>query len=291
MELFKNNIANNDLEAYLLGFIYADGYITSKRNGKYYILGISLSIKDIDILKDIAKIFNKEIKIKENKCNNKKYLYCQLLICDVNFVSKMISMGIYPQKTYNSDSSIFDKIPENYKYAFIRGYFDGDGTVFKKRKNYYCFGFVSHQKSILEKISKYFLQHKLMSQYTNIRKDGSNFRLIISGNNSCCKFRDHIYKNSEIFLKRKRDMLAQIKKITYKQTNPYIGVFFYKKNQKWAASIYIDKNNRRKHIGLFNTPQEAALAYNNEAIKLKKRKINNISIENNNICLIKQSQI
>ena len=45
----------------------------------------------------------------------------------------------------------------------------------------------------------------------------------------------------------------------------YKGVYYHKLTGKWAASI--TSNGKKTHIGLFNDPREAALAYNNAAIK------------------------
>lgn len=49
-------------------------------------------------------------------------------------------------------------------------------------------------------------------------------------------------------------------------TSKYLGVSWYKESKKWRTTI--QKNKKFKHIGLFNNETDAALAYNNAALKI-----------------------
>lgn len=46
----------------------------------------------------------------------------------------------------------------------------------------------------------------------------------------------------------------------------YKGVFWAKKNKKWAAQIA--KNGKKMHLGLFDSPEAASKAYSDAAMKL-----------------------
>lgn len=49
------------------------------------------------------------------------------------------------------------------------------------------------------------------------------------------------------------------------KSSKYKGVSFCKREKRWYASIHI--NNIKKHIGIFDNEKDAALAYNDFAIK------------------------
>lgn len=115
------NIYTNE-SCYWAGFILADGNIRGNRN--------SLQIKLAKIDKEHLYKFLKII-----KCDNvdlvKEYDdYVSLTISLDEFKKDLFdNFGITPRKTFTCD--IVDKIPKNKLNHFIRGYFDGDGSISK----------------------------------------------------------------------------------------------------------------------------------------------------------------
>ena len=119
------------IECYLLGLIYADGYITGKKNNKYYLLGMGLAEKDKDFLQGILDIFNKELNKNYElryKESTKSY---EFIIGNVELCERLQQLGISPNKSYDNEDTIFQNIPYCYKKDFILGYWDGDGSFSK----------------------------------------------------------------------------------------------------------------------------------------------------------------
>jgi len=52
------------------------------------------------------------------------------------FIYDFLSENNYKEKSYVSATKILNKIPNNLKKYFFRGYFDGDGSIYKYEKYY-----------------------------------------------------------------------------------------------------------------------------------------------------------
>lgn len=121
-------------KAYWLGFIYADGYISSDPlNGiSRYHFELQLSIKDKDHLKKFADFigYKKELKDKNTHCNTGEYNSSRLIISNKHLWETLNNYGCTPRKSLTlefPDESIFKD--KSLIRHFIRGYFDGDGTL------------------------------------------------------------------------------------------------------------------------------------------------------------------
>jgi hypothetical protein len=111
-------VIDSDFKAYLLGLILSDGNITTDGNIK-----IKLCKNDRQLLLDISmRLFGIE------SVYEYPYENSTILKFGSQQVQKDLSVyGCVPNKTYE----FFDypQIPEKYNGAFIRGYFDGDGSA------------------------------------------------------------------------------------------------------------------------------------------------------------------
>lgn len=206
-------------KAYWLGFLFADGYVSSKGNA----IGLSISLKDIDHLKkyNSALHYSKGLSVsethrfgdKDNHCNkNGEIMYMvSTTIANEDMRNDLIQKGCVPNKSLIlefPDESIFK---ESAKYSkkelilhFIRGYFDGDGTLglyqhsntnTNLEESLIFVGTEKFLKKLQEYIGEGFLMHKSnCGEFT--------YRLSYS-TKKAFNVAELMYKNSTVHLERK----------------------------------------------------------------------------------------
>ncbi len=115
---------DNSNKYYLLGLYAADGTISRNRNNKF--IELSLNKKDKCLLNDIRKLFNTEKPLYKGKDNCLKFT----LFSDKLF-DTMVSFGIHERKSLTLN--LTSNIPNEYILDFLRGYYDGDGSITGKQ--------------------------------------------------------------------------------------------------------------------------------------------------------------
>lgn len=129
-EKFFETIDNQE-KAYVLGFLYADGNLHKNKNN----FSIELSEKDIKILKKIKSVLQSNHKlfkhIQYNKKYKKYYIGYRLTVCNVKMCNDLLKIGVVSNKSLNIK---FPDIKINLLCHFIRGYFDGDGSIYHYKR-------------------------------------------------------------------------------------------------------------------------------------------------------------
>lgn len=110
--------------AYVLGLIITDGCISKTGT-------VSLCLNDRDLIEQVKKVMGSEHKITISK--HQKGLY-SFHFAREKLVEDLHKFGIFPRKSLTVR---FPDIPQDFLTHFIRGVFDGDGSVFfdKRRPN------------------------------------------------------------------------------------------------------------------------------------------------------------
>lgn len=206
-QTFFNKIDTEE-KAYILGFVCADGHICKKT----YRLSIALKDSDYKILERIKECIKSEHPVvrhikKKNpytKSNNLVLEQCTLSINGKKLIEPLCKMGIAGKKTYTLDSSIINIVPENLIRHFLRGYFDGDGSVtwgkeYSSGKKYLIQ--IAGNKEFLENTyQKYFPSACRIYKYKTAKQC---YTWKISDKKQVLKFLNYIYEDANIYLERK----------------------------------------------------------------------------------------
>lgn len=121
-EFYFSNIDSKE-KAYWLGFLYADGCVHSNSNE------ISITLKDRDHLEKFRKAIKSNNKIGESidkRFSSLPKIY-HFSIKDKQLKSDLIKWGCVPNKSLTLTK--IPNIPRDFVSHFIRGYFDGDGSL------------------------------------------------------------------------------------------------------------------------------------------------------------------
>ena len=121
-EFYFSNIDSKE-KAYWLGFLYADGCVHSNSNE------ISITLKDRDHLEKFRKAIKSNNKIGESidkRFSSMPKIY-HFSIRDKQLKSDLIKWGCVPNKSLSLTK--IPNIPRDFVSHFIRGYFDGDGSL------------------------------------------------------------------------------------------------------------------------------------------------------------------
>lgn len=181
--------------AYVFGFIAADGHI---RSGKMNALQVEIQKQDIDILDNIKSIMKYEGPILLTKRNTVK-----LQINNKKIVEDLIAKGI-PADDKTHLIKYPASLPRRLSRHFIRGVFDGDGSIYKHGK-YFRIQLLGTY-DLLAGIKK---QIPLDLTANNITYRGNNggadiYVFAVAGINAVI-IADWMYQGTELYSQRKYD--------------------------------------------------------------------------------------
>ncbi|OIO79480.1 MAG: hypothetical protein COW11_02770 [Candidatus Omnitrophica bacterium CG12_big_fil_rev_8_21_14_0_65_43_15] len=119
--------------AYVLGYFAADGGVFTNSGGSRYIHFVST---DYELLEKVKRLLFSKHKIASKKTygQNRKAAFLLQIGCK-EIYEDLIGMGFTPNK---SSRLKLPEMPKRYLRHFIRGYFDGDGSImhgYYRRKN------------------------------------------------------------------------------------------------------------------------------------------------------------
>lgn len=211
-QLNQNFFETIDTEekAYWLGFLYADGNIRKHKNQSV----IQFKVGDREVIENFLKSLNCNMPVGEYTNWAGKDVFGIHLTSDKMF-EDLCKHGCIPNKSLILKFPT--TVPENLTSHFIRGYFDGDGSVYINKKKwiktpktnptiYYndVLGIsFNGTKEMLEAINE---KIKIGTVTKENRHPESNTWYIRSTRKDTVEnFYDYIYKDSSIYLTRKKE--------------------------------------------------------------------------------------
>jgi hypothetical protein len=205
---FNQKLTNfSDEEIYILGFLWADGYLNGrdiKRN-----LQCEILYKDFINLESVFDKVGKWGKFKRQasiKNGVSRQARISLTISDTKLIQKLISNFDFDKKNHICPTKLLNKIPKKKQYLFYRGYIDGDGCFYitDKAKHFFICSTYNQDWSHIESLfTNLKIEHYKIKKY--ISKLGhKDSRIRISSLDAIEKIAQYLYQDRlDIGLKRK----------------------------------------------------------------------------------------
>lgn len=206
---FFNKI-DSEIKAYWLGFLMADGCIVSKSKGQKS-LQLALKASDINHLEKFKKDIDSESIIHTYFIKRYNVYATRIFITSDVLCNDLIKLGCTERKSLTLK---FPKLFKKYISHFIRGYFDGDGSVFTFNDKHWRSGKISKiiqcnfvsTKEFLTSICKELDFIKFDKDPVKAIKDNKAFSMSFKRIERVSNFYKYLYKNHTVCLERKKSI-------------------------------------------------------------------------------------
>lgn len=210
------DVIDTEEKAYWLGFLYADGNVRKHKNQSI----IQLKVEDREIIEKFLKSIGSNMPVGEYKNWNGADVFGAHITSDKMF-EDLCKHGCVPNKSLILE---FPKtVPSDLIHHFIRGYFDGDGSVFITRKKWirtpktlprieytdYIGISFNGTKELLEGINEHFYISTVSKEK---RRTTNTWILRTNTKNVVKNFYNYIYSNATVYLNRKYEKFKEFYK-------------------------------------------------------------------------------
>lgn len=185
--------------AYVLGLLFTDGCVSKTEGGSY---SVSLSLIDKDLLEKVRDAMGSKHPIKSYKPQTNLYHFS---FARVKLMNDLLRLGLTKNKSLTVK---FPNVPNEYLRDFVRGVFDGDGSVFfEKRAKALCLRtkFCSGSRNFIKIIEERLRDLGIPPRNIYRQKTKNSYYEFKYGHKDSEKLFAILYKNIEngLFLERK----------------------------------------------------------------------------------------
>lgn len=210
-DTFFTNI--NDINSYYLGLLASDGCVFIRPNGNS-IINLSLHKQDISILEKFFKDLGINKKLYHSNLSNA----VNAQIASKQIANDLQKYNIVPNKSWTYEPVDLGSMELN--WSFVRGYFDGDGSI----DNKYCVSFCGNLKTMewfKEYLNRFGIKTCLMQDKRKDKYKHDFYTLSISNIKSTYIFGKLIYLNcDDRMIHRKHNRFIEFfEKVELNKTN------------------------------------------------------------------------
>jgi len=205
---------DNEEKAYFLGLLYADGCLVKNSNCFF----LSLQEQDSYILEQLKECLKYTGPIKTLNYKTKKETYKNqklLRITNKKIYCDLINLGLFPNKSLSLKFPINNQVPNDLIFHFIRGYFDGDGSV-TNSKNKPVVNFLGTFEFLSELKKRFNAEYNFNEIQIRKLKHSNCFSYSVGGKTQLKAVYRLLYKNCTTYLTRKKNKFEQILQIDIK---------------------------------------------------------------------------
>lgn len=199
-------------KAYWLGFMVSDGFVNKKE------ISFCLKKDDMEAIENFKDDLKSNHPIKFNKDGNPFITIVCKNLCD-----SLYSYGLHNRKSWDFNiCNIVDKIPKEYEHHFIRGLFDGDGSI-----KYYDYSYLKKPQfhfgyTGLKNVCEY-IKTKLDIQRDLVHEGNVTYTLVTRSPKNINNIYNYLYKDATIYLSRKHETFLKIQMMTFNDYNKAIS--------------------------------------------------------------------
>lgn len=259
--------------AYVLGFLWADGYVPE---GSNY---ISLCLQREDA-KELLFVFHKTasswyLNEQSSMRCGKESLQARISISNKPLHDLLITLG-YRSKSGSEPTQVLNFVPEALRCYWWRGYFDGDGCFSliedkqSKRAKRVLMSFTSSLTQRWDFVVKLLTQLQVDFKMTKQESDqGNNSSIRIQSGPSVLRLARYLYQGRVFGLSRKYQkylaFVAYQQEIRWSKTSRFRGVQWDKNRKRWKMQIC---KNKILTVCWFQEEEKAARTYDRLAKQL-----------------------
>lgn len=197
---------DTERKAYFFGLLMADGYVPRRKN-KPTGLAIELVQEDAYLLTELAKDLRYEghLSVRERAApdGTPRTPTTTLYVTSAALAERMMQNGMEPRKSMTAKLPPTGVVPNHLMWHFIRGLFDGDGSIF--RSDFHSWrATITSAAPILDELSDMLTRSGVHNIMRNSWSKKTN-EIYISRVVEIKKFHDLIYQDASIWMHRKRD--------------------------------------------------------------------------------------